>query len=219
MGLMKRIALILIGLFITSKTIGQIVKLQVGTSISNLDWKIGDRDNPFFDQSLVGYSIFFGLDYKDKKYYNLSSNIGFLTKGGMEDDYIGPDPEDPNFISDRIDKAKLNYLSINTVVDFKYPIKKVLTPFISVGPRFDYLVSHNETIDWLDEELNNYNFGLLLGGGLKYDFSKIQIGLRSDYYLNFNNIAEWKANSNGAPGSKINDKTFTINLTLGYKLK
>jgi hypothetical protein len=71
------------------------------------------------------------------------------------------------------------------------------------------------------EESGDFNkmlFGLILGGGLKYEILKLQFGLRADYYLDFMKIAEWAAENNKMKG-EISGKTFTINLMVGYKLK
>jgi len=62
-------------------------------------------------------------------------------------------------------------------------------------------------------EVKKYNYGFVIGGGIKYNLSsKINIGLRSDYYFNLEQIAEYTQ-------LKITDNTDTINLTIGYKLR
>ena len=68
---MKKIGLLLIGLTITIFANGQIVKVQGGVSISKLDWKSKGVDIPtLYDETLVGHSIFAGIDYFDKQYFN-----------------------------------------------------------------------------------------------------------------------------------------------------
>ena len=104
-------------------------------------------------------------------------------------------------------------------LDLKYPIKEKIIPFISFGPRFDYLIGYTKQFNALNEVdvLKNYSIGLILGGGVKYDLSRIQIGLRADYYLNFDKIADWPAQT-GNLGGKVKDKTMILNLMIGYKL-
>jgi len=53
---------------------------------------------------------------------------------------------------------------------------------------------------------------------LKYDLKPIQVGIKADYYLNFSKVADWNSEQTGI-GGEVNVNTFTINLTLGYKLK
>lgn len=63
------------------------------------------------------------------------------------------------------EKATLDYLSINTMIDLKYRIKEIVSPFISIGPRFDYLVISSKHFDSLKEidELKRISIGLILG--------------------------------------------------------
>lgn len=206
---MKKTVLLLLGLTFTTLLNGQTLKIQGGTSISKLDWQ---NANQLDNKKLIGHSIFAGLDYFDKQYFNLSSNIGLIRKGGEY--YI-------NFDSDEIalDKPVLDYLSINTTIDFKYTIKEKFAPFISLGPRVDFLInSKNFYALKGNGELNDTSIGLLLGGGLKYDISNLQLGLRADYYLNFTEVASWSIESIGK-GGEVSVNTFTMNLTIGYKLK
>jgi hypothetical protein len=202
---------------------GQTVKLHAGTSISRLYWDVGNYDIQYFNKSLVGYSVFLGLDFGKKKYYNLSSNIGVLSKGGKAViNYELDDPSDPVFMGEkgRTEIAKLNYLSINTLIDLKYPLKQKLTPYLSVGPRFDLLTSSSSQFESQKESnnLNKLSFGFLLGAGIKRQISKVEIGLKTDYYLNLNKVLS----SNGDDNSlavRVQDRTITTNLTIGYKLK
>jgi hypothetical protein len=78
---MKRFFLIFALLTIGFCSFSQTLKLQVGTSYSMLDWKVSSWDAGF-NKSIFKFTGSVGLDYFDKKYFNLSSNIGFLTKGG-----------------------------------------------------------------------------------------------------------------------------------------
>lgn len=214
---MKQLKLLVLGLLLSNLSFGQILKIQTGTSFSNLDWKIGNFDLELFNETLIGYSVFAGMDYFDKTYFNISSNLGFIRKGGKGTFTFMNELGEP--IDEITETAKLEYLSVNTTLDLKYPIKGKIIPFITVGPRFDYLTSYNKELDGLNEidALERYNVGLILGGGIKYDLSKIQIGLRADYYLNFNKVADWPSET-GNIGGTVTDKTMSINLSIGYKL-
>ncbi|MCW8839181.1 MAG: excinuclease ABC subunit C, partial [Thiovulaceae bacterium] len=50
-----------------------------------------------------------------------------------------------------IDKPSLEYLTINTLFEVKYNIKEVISPFISLGPRFDYLVKNSYHFDDIED--------------------------------------------------------------------
>lgn len=216
---MKQLTIIIIGLTLTSLTFGQTIKFQGGISISNLDWTFTmEKLGPLYNETLIGYSIFMGADYLDKKYFNLSSNIGMIRKGGKGEVQLS----DHNGIllgQTIIDKAALDYLSLNTTFDVKYKIKELVAPFISVGPRVDYLFNWSNQFDGLEEinKLNKISAGLILGAGLRFDVSNMELGLRADYYLDFTKVAEWTGDLPNFSG-EIKTNTFTLNLTIGYKL-
>jgi opacity protein-like surface antigen len=198
---MKRLPLLSIALLVAVLSFGQAIKIQSGVSISNIDIQTsGTSDNLTQDSKrLVGYSFFVGMDYLRHKNFNLSSNIGMLRKGGQALLYS-------NWGYGQGIKATLDYLSLNTTCDFQFPIEDKITPFVSFGPRVDVLLNPIG-------EYNKLNYGLLLGGGLKYDLSnELQLGLRADYYLNFKDI------SKTGQARTVSDKTFTTNLVLGYRL-
>lgn len=208
------------GLLLSLFSFGQTLQVQGGISVSNLDWRYeGMQVDPIYNENLIATSFFAGVNYLDKKYFNLSSNVGFIRIGGKDEFPISYANED---ISNEtvIEKPTLDYLSINTLFEAKYTIKDKLAPFVSFGPRFDYLLSSSRHFNGLQDlnGLNNAAFGLLLGGGVKYHLSAFQIGLRADYYLNFNNVGDWSV-SNPSVKGEVKSNTFTVNLTLGYQLK
>ena len=216
---MKRLSIFIIGLLISKIIFAQTINLQGGPSFSKLDWPTPFSDNSVYDQSLIGYSLFLGLEYLNKTYFNLSSSIGLIRKGGKDEfDLTTPTGEPTG--ETIIEKPKLEFVSINTVIDLKYPATEKLFPFISAGPRFDFLISKSEHFDSLDEmkAVNSSAFGFLFGGGFKYELSKVQIGIRADYYLELNKLAEWPAEP-GNLGGEVRTKTFTINLMIGYIIK
>ncbi|WP_162428776.1 outer membrane beta-barrel protein [Pontibacter pudoricolor] len=224
---MKHILLILFGCLISNFTFGQILKIQTGVSVSSLHARSERQGNVLTKQydPLIGHSLFVGLDYLIKKHYSLSSNIGFVRKGSKEE-YQHAD--ETGKLVDATRKETLNYLSMNTVLDLKYPIRENITPYVSVGPRVDFLLDDDYGSEFLISDgfrksdfLNSYNYGLLLGGGVTYNFSKFNIGLRGDYYLNAKDVVNSpeRATSSGYYSSyDVKDKTFTVNMVFGVKL-
>lgn len=202
---MKKLKILATLLLISNFSFGQILKIQSGISISNIDFNLGSNGWKYENKELIGYTFSVGADYLNEKYYNLSSNLLLLKKGGK----VSAKRENELDIDRNLD-LNLDYLSLNTTFELKYPLKNKITPFLSYGPRIDMLLNKNYLINY-----NKYNYGLLIGGGLKYDMEKIQIGLRTDYYINLKVINKENTHSFGI----INDRTFTCNFTVGYKLK
>ena len=217
---MKKTGLLLVGLIIAILTNAQTVKIQGGTSLSQLDWQInGTNVGSLYNETLIGYSFFAGVDYLDKKYFNLSSNVGLIRKGG-KDEFQLTDQYGDFTGETTIEKATLDYFTINTTIDLKYKIKDSYSPFLSFGPRIDFLINNSSEFDDVKDEdwLETTSYGFSLGGGLNYLVSNILIGIRADYYIELNEVADW-TDERPIGGSKITGKTFMINFTLGYKLK
>ncbi len=186
------------------------ITIQGGVSLSKLNWSVGNIENAFYNHRNRGYSFLVGVDYLDKHFFNLSSNIGIIRKGGMDSTANG---DMDGAISES--SVALDYLTLNSAIDLKFPIKDAFFPFISIGPRFDFLVKESDEFDTI-LGMKKYSLGLLLGGGVKYSFTKIVIGMRLDYYLNFNDIANWERSTTNV-GGDISDNTLTINMILGFK--
>jgi len=214
---MKSFRLLILGILVSTSAIGQILNVQTGTSFSKLVWKDGDKDTDQYGTMLIGYSAFIGLDYVDKKYINLSTNLGLIRKGGK--DKVVVTNANGEALSELSTKATLDYVSLNTTIELKYPIKEKIMPYISIGPRFDYLIKNSYYLEVLKQnnDLNKINVGLILGGGIKFDLPAIQLGLRADYYLNFMKVAEWPTRYNTTNGS-VNDQTMSLNFTIGFKI-
>ena len=124
-------------------------------------------------------------------------------------------------------KNTLNYVSLNSTVNFKYPIKEKLVPFVNLGPRIDYLTAYCYDFPQLIgefDELYRFSYGLIMGGGIKYNFQRFQIGITADRYVNFNTIGKWTRYNIFNDGSKaftpqtIKDITYTVNASIAMKL-
>lgn len=209
---MKRLKFLSAAILFCILSYGQTIKIQTGVSVSNLDWQVSSLEWKHENKNLVGIPISIGLDYFQKKHFSLSSSLGMLKKGGTVTLKAPQQVITPGIsigdvsLSDQKTMVNLDYLSFNTTCDFSYPLENNITPFIGLGPRIDLLLDNADIY-------NKYSYGLLFGGGLKYNIKKIQVGLRFDYYLNFNDI--YKTEQYGT----LRDKTFTTNLIIGYRLK
>lgn len=213
---MKKYVLLVIILTIGILTQGQTFNFQAGISFSTLDMTVKNpTENSYYDQTLMGYSFLLGWEYLDKKYYNLTSNIGLINKGGKDDfSYINFNGDELGYITLR---ETLDYFCINTTFDLKYPTKTI-TPFISIGPRIDFLLRNTALFDELDKitKLNKTAVGLIIGGGIKYEVYKLQFGIRTDYLVELRKICSWTIYNTDISG-ELATKTSVISLTIGYK--
>ena len=112
----------------------QIVKVSNGLSVSSIKtevWK--DLDKNRYD-----YSGFAGLNYFYHKYFFLSSEIGYASKGGKNT--IELNTVDGSQIYYLTTNERVNYLHCNTTFRVKYPSKHYYF-YAGIGPKIDFLLS------------------------------------------------------------------------------
>jgi hypothetical protein len=174
--------------------------------------RIGNAHTSFLDQTRTDPSFFVGIEYFERKYWSISSNIGYLRNGGKEPypilDYNG------NLISMTTASARFDYLSVNTTFNLKFPIEERWIPFLGIGPRVDFLINHDHTFSYFDSPgtLRKQSYGLVVAAGIRYQFSRFQLGLKGDHLFNFNKLASIGHETNQANASMLS-------LTFGVKFK
>jgi Outer membrane protein beta-barrel domain len=216
---MKRNFLILLVCLLNLSLFGQTLHLQIGPSFSKLNWKNSMVQDIMFNRNVTGFNASIGVEYLNLKYFNLNSTLGFIQKGGKDSISVtGPQGENE---SKEEFKIKLNYLTINTTVEFKVPIKEFITPYIFIGPRLDYLISYKEKANFIKQfdeinQVNKYIYGFIAGVGINFQIKKIQLGAVFDYYLNINKLVDYTSDKNVS--NKISDNTYTLSFQVGYKL-
>lgn len=193
----------------------QVVTLENGFSITSLRHPMLGLDKVY------PYQMSLGLQYMDKGWFNLSSNIGYVRRGGQIRIGYGSDQVfSGGYI---MEKDKLHYLTLNTTFDVKKTSRDGYTFFVGVGPRLDFkLKSTAETYADLGgpggpsgfeptktklDGIHTVLFGLKCVGGIRKDFGNMQLGLNIAYLPSFTKLAY-----------KVHDRTFTFGLSLGYKL-
>ena len=195
---------------------GQNINIQAGKNWSNLKWE-NDDEIPGYTEKLKGGNIFLNLDYLNKKYFNLSSGVGFMHKSGE----TGYTYWRPGYgYETGYSKSDLCYFSVNTTFNIKYPVWRVI-PFLNIGPRMDYLISNKNESSRMGI-VNSTVVGLILGGGLKYRISPIQIGLQFDYLINSGKIAKLPSRPTytGYYGeAQVYEHAALVEIIIGYKLK
>lgn len=204
---------------IVACSFGQTINVRIGPSISCLNWDNSVTDETVFDKSIIGIDVILGIDYVNFKYFNLSSNFGYIQKGGSGTMLIAA-IQNPEEVTSTDVRTKLNFLTVNTIFEAKLPIKNFLIPFIHAGPKLDYLLSFNENVNLLKQfdnqnELNKFIYGLIVGAGIDFKITKFKLGVSFDYYWNFNKLVDFT--SSLGVKNRISDKTFTLTAQLGYK--
>lgn len=210
--------LLILAFLITLQSKAQVITLFTGLSASKFSWSATPINFTPQDEAVINSSVFLGLDYYDKRNFNFSSKIGYMSKKHNGLVYF---PCGANGACQGKSVTVLNYVSINTAINLKYPTRSGIVPFIAVGPRMDILVANNSNaFSYFDTQygVNQIQYGCVLGFGVKYEVSNVQIGLRTDFLLNFNSTSELKFETFDET-FVLSERTQVFGLVLGYKLK
>jgi hypothetical protein len=204
--------LLAIGL-VAANSSAQSFTLAGGATLSTLSWDLEhiSSADPKYGETLVGYSVFAGVDYVERRYFSLAAHLGMLRRGGSSQLTTAE--------QQLTEQLTLDYLSLNTTLDLKYPLGGGrYLPFVSVGPRLDYLVGHSRHFDLIEDmnQLRSLAAGMLLGAGGKVAAGNLLLGLRADYYLNFGPVADWRK-LNPGQGGRISVSTLALSLTVSYR--
>ncbi|MCD8267121.1 MAG: PorT family protein [Parabacteroides sp.] len=198
----------------------QVLKVEGGMAFSNLRTS-GLERNQLFNKFVIPFQGSIGIEYLDKKNFNLSSSIGYLRMGGKEKiyQYNGPDPANASLVDQ---KYFIDYLTINTLFNLKRSVHR-LTYYLGVGPRVDFKtgvreagVESMEYIDGKQPEVNSAVFGLKCEAGIWYALDdRFRLGANIGYLPSFTKA--WI--SPVVSDITMATRAFTLGLTLGYALK
>ncbi len=177
--MMKRIILLAATIVTSLALSAQVLKLDVGTSFAYMQ-----DDTPMhnFSKTLIGNSLTLGVDWMEKNWFYLSSEIGYLTSGGVDRIDI---MEGSGLPLDEIDwRLQRHNIHLNTTFRAKWGYKK-FHAYLGVGPKMDIPVevttdqySDEDDISFLKHEVM---FGLKAEVGVAYTFNDVRVGLNAAY--------------------------------------
>lgn len=181
----------------------QTIKMDNGLAISSFS----SKELKMLNTAIKSYSFMFGIDYINSNIIGLSSQIGYLCKGGKET--MGyPVISASDFVE------KVDYIHFNTTVRLKY-MKFFYCIYIGVGPKIDILLDDN----YLKSSIyNDYKLSTI-SAGLKYEVgfeqylnNRISVGLNFSYIQNIGKVG-------GTVYNKLLNDTYLLSFSLGYRLK
>lgn len=201
----------------------QTVRVELGWAGSSMRYhnpKVPSID--FFGSNANNFQCAVAVDYLNYRWFDLTSEIGYIRKGGKEKDIL----TDAMGISQK-GSARLNldYLTLNTMFNVKYDFNGI-TPYIGVGPRLDFKVGSSESYENLDLEnpgnplasfhSNAVIFGWKCAAGVRVLISpSFQVGLHFSYLPSFTDAYRHKET-----GVWLRDgKNFTLGVSLGYVIR
>ncbi|MCD8194011.1 MAG: hypothetical protein LUD74_05600 [Tannerellaceae bacterium] len=171
-----------------------------------------------FEKFTHPYQMSAGIEYMDKGWYNLTSNIGFLKKGGEDKLSYGEifDAESYKWW------LTARYLTLNTTFDMKAYTYDDFILYFAVGPRVDILLKATDYLKLPEAPriqsssisgLNSVMWGLKCGIGVKKQVGNLQLGLNAAWLPSFNRMYSTKVE-----GIHMKDRTFSVGVSMGYIL-
>ena len=165
----------------------QVLKIENGIAFSSLV----NEGEDLFDKSLSSYQMSIGLDYLDQGWYALSSNVGYLRKGGSFDFYEATDPG-LNMLKRNM-KYMFDYITLNTTFRVKTFSDSGWNFYAGVGPRVDVNVKRHISLGDMDSlfpeqtapAVNRIIVGLKCETGVNYNFDRYLLGLNVSYLPSF----------------------------------
>lgn len=204
---MKRIAFLAIIILATLPLSAQVVKLDVGTSFSQMQ-----DDTPMhnFTNPLISNSLSLGVDWLENNWFYLSSEVGYMTTGGIDRiDII----EGTGLPIEEIDwRLQRHNIHFNTTFRAKLGGKK-FHAYLGVGPKLDIPVTTTINHYFDDDNVsfikNEVMFGLKAEVGVAYNFSDVRVGLNFAYLPDLTRQASYL-------NQTTRNDTFKLGIMVGY---
>ncbi len=198
--------LALICLLFSLNSYSQKFHLNLGTSISKLNWKIVD----IYNDPVLLVAGGMGLTYLDHKLFDLTTSVNYLQKGGKDE--IEFTDANGNSMGKKEVTAKLRYVNLSNAVRLKLRGAKT-RPYATAGIYVGYLMSTNNDLD--ESAFKRINIGGIAGVGCMIKILQNEFGVEASYLPSFNKLLDKKYNT---LHNTVTDQTFIIKAFVGLKL-
>jgi len=194
---------ILIIVLISSEVKGQVMKIDNGIAFSSYH---NNSDLSFLSsKKQKRYSVLLGADYLEKKFFNLSSQAGFLTLGGKEENTDLPDPYR------KVSESK-GFIHANTTAQF-FIRRGGIKYFLGAGPYANMSTGDRAFSNTVyPYTYQRFHWGAKTDLGIAYDTGKYRVGMNAVYLLNLSPVAK-------SSGLSLYNNPISANLSLGFKLR
>ena len=209
----KVIVCLLLALSNFSLLSSQVIKIENGLSISSMN---STKFN-LLNDNLYTYAVLLGCDYLEHRYFYLSSGIGYIQKGGV-DNVIQLD-ENAHPLNTISMKGKWDYLHLNTSLRIKYPFKKNHL-YIGAGLKADVRTSSTDSNhSYLHEGYKMASIipGMKIETGFNREMKRLIIGVNASYLIDFKNAGKSILLIDGAHNN-LSASNALLSFTLGYRL-
>jgi hypothetical protein len=182
----------------------QYLKIDNGVLLSSFSNK---ENIPALSSKASSYTVQVGVDYLERNWFSLSSQIGYTRIGGHETNDLLTRPEWQTITEQK------DYVQLNTT--FRPYVKAASTKiFIGAGPTLSILAGNRNFGSTLYEgyHYNRFRVGGKAEVGITEDIKKFRFGLVGAYLLDLSPAAKSEFIS-------LYNNAFSVMLTTGYRLK
>jgi opacity protein-like surface antigen len=192
---------------------------KAGYVSSNVSHSFDNETVENFAESIGGIFVCISREITLSDLFSLRPNIAYNQKGFNEK---WSQTNESGIVKEGLSKTKLDYLSLIFLVTIKYD-NRVITPYISVGPRLEFLLSEeNGMIDlttgtiksfWSDE-FSKWSYGATILVGIDYKINdNLKLVIEGSYNPDISNLMR-----DGALGEFIKMRNNTFDFGIGIKL-
>lgn len=204
---MKKIITLAIIVLLSVNLNAQSIFVAAGATGSNQDFSNSYWVTSEAKKSMITTPTFaFGVNYLDKKKFFLTTYVSYIQKGASftikTTDAIG------NPTGEYKEKYTFDYTSLNFIYQHKIVSAKSNTLFAGVGLKTDFLLSQKGNLP----DANKMVWGCVIDAGVSHSFGKFSLGAIASYSPLFTKTYK-------DVNTEISDRTGSVVVTLGYKLK
>ena len=199
---MKKVVLTMYILCITAVCQAQILKVDNGITINHLHGNVIDQ----FKGTFNSYAGQVGIEYLERKYFYLSSGIGYVKLGGEAERPIGYSEPFTN-------REEWSYVHLNTIFRGRGSINKTEV-FAGIGPYLNILAGDTKMKNTLYSgyTVPRTNWGGRLEAGVNDNAGRFKFGLYASYLFPFSAPVKTQYTS-------WDTRSIGIYASVGYRLK
>lgn len=200
----KKILMMAFVCLCTHTVFSQIIKVNGGLSLSAMDIK----NSSTLNDNLSNPFVTAGLDYWEHKYWYLSSEVGFIKKGGKESVNLRESLDDPGTFTDI--KGAWSVIQLNTTFRVKIPVVVNHHLIIGAGPSLDFIMGSEK----YGFEPHSASLGVKLDAGYETMINeRFKLGLIYSFNRSLTPFGKYFLGENNGY-----NQTSLISVVLGYRL-
>jgi hypothetical protein len=161
---------------------------NLSSNPSIFSFKIGDEERTPDLKSIMSFQLGAFLSFDISKYFALQPEIYYVMRGTRASEIFD--------ITEVKATLKTDYIDIPLLVKFKIPSKSSIKPILFAGPYIGFRLNAQSVIEVAGqkteidykEQIKNQHMGLIVGGGIEFNFKSMKLILEGRYSFGVTSI-------------------------------